>query len=153
MEAYWRGTWPAVLGPMLAGGLVGVVTPILSVMQGPVPRSEVPGLTRWAFPGSVAAPAFPSVFLRIVILTGILPIKCVHGGGDDKVCLKAALNSVNLTCSRSLSKQAIVLTNAIFAPSEMLSVMAWAIKMSRMLTLPPWLFSIISQFLLQRLGP
>ena len=54
-----------------------------------------------------------------------------------KVCLKAALNSVNLTCSRSLSKQAIVFTNAIFGPSEMLSLMAPAIKMSRLLTWPP----------------
>ena len=53
------------------------------------------------------------------------------------VCLKAALNSVNLTCSRSLSKQAIVFTNAIFAPSEMLSLMAWAIKILRILTWPP----------------
>ena len=62
---------------MLTGRLVGVVPLVLGVMRGPMPRLEVPGLTRRAFLGPDAAPAFPGVFLRIVIFIGILAIKCV----------------------------------------------------------------------------
>ena len=56
---------------------------------------------------------------RVIVPTGVLAIKCVWwGGGAAKVCLKAALNSMNLTCSRSLSKRAIVLTGAILNHQE-----------------------------------
>jgi hypothetical protein len=63
--------------PTLTGRLVGVVPPVLGVKRGPMPRSEVPGLTRLAFLGPCAAPAFPVVFL-----IGILALKCVWGGGQ-----------------------------------------------------------------------